>query len=635
MKNGFEDSDKVKSEVPPNAVFCMSKDQQLQSALSKLKSSEFFKSFERELYNQANKDASNDQIAVRAAIPFETRLLNRIAHIENFLVKKTSPVRTNVGQAKKSVHEYSFAQQVSIFSPIKDATSAMKSTIEKEGTPNELIFLVLWALKDKFPLIYEQLMRNDFMNHASESLPEHKINNLVPVPYDAKEPPFVFAEGDFIERTGIHPTELVNTLITGTTGAGKTFGGVIPLLKSFLSYKNSKNQWMSMLVIDPKFELEAVCRSELEKGGSLERLTHLGKGHRLRYFHKDCPLSLVDRYYHMAEICCTKSYGEGKMWLEKSHRMNIAFLQQDRDFYTSTGLSLLGLVHSLITGKDHLNASIWFNLLSIYRFALTGPDHLRWVNNLMVVVVGLFTDFENIESEFKTYAQSNVEMLQQFFYRANLAEDICCNLSHPEVTQSINTDLFPIDENDLHVDDLLVQGKIILLQPSREHTGDLIGRLIKARYFNDIFERSDMLIPIGYVADEFQRFITSDRSTGEQSFLDRCRAYRVNCVLATQSIAALQHALSAGDDKVAVLSTQIIVANSPTKLVFRSTDDVTSHQLRNWLPSAPGEMKHVVDVRPISSLKTGYAYYMLNGDWGYCKYQHRPTNSAISTVVTQ
>ena len=606
--------------------FTTSHDPLLKKCLHKLEEMGFFTSFDSCMFDGTKNVAAATPLTLRAEIPYQPWLLERIIRLDGLLNKKA------VVRVSSSPCKYSFRHQVSIYSAMENAKEAIHNGINKEtNAPRELMFQVMWALKETLPAAYEKLLLPPTVKSKLICAPTKMVKQLAPVPYNDTEPAFVFSEGDFMEKTSIHPSELVNTFITGTTGAGKTFGGVIPLLKSFLSYKNSKNQSMSMLVIDPKFELQQVCESELAKLGEQDRLLSVGNGQRLSYFSDDCTLGLTDRYRHMAEMACTKGVGEANVWQEKAHRMNLAFLRHDRNFYLATGVSQLGIVHSLIAAEDKLNESVWVNLMEIYRFSLSSSAHVRWVHQLLTIVMGLFTDCVSIESELKMYAQDKAEMLEQFFYRANLGEEICTNLSQPEITECINTDLYPSDANDLQVDDLILQGKVLLLQPSNEHTGDFVGRLIKARYFSDIFQRSDMLIPIGYVADEFQRFITSDRNTGEQSFLDRCRAYRVNCVLATQSIAALQHALSSSDRKVAELSTQIIVANSPTKLVFRSTDDITSQQLRNWLPLAPSDHKHVVDVRPISSLKTGFAYYMLNGDWGYCKYHHLPKPVAAAS----
>ena len=79
---------------------------------------------------------------------------------------------------------------------------------------------------------------------------------------------------------------------------------------------------------------------------------------------------------------------------------------------------------------------------------------------------------------------------------------------------------------------------------------------------------------VAYVADEAHRFITSDPVHGEQSYLDCCRAYGGACLLATQSLASLAHALAHGASAPAANDPALSVlwSNCATKIAFRSTD---------------------------------------------------------------
>jgi len=187
-------------------------------------------------------------------------------------------------------------------------------------------------------------------------------------PYDADEPPFLFNEGAFLGRESIHPSALLNTFITGSTGAGKTFGGVIPLLQSYLRYQNKHQQKMSLLVVDPKNELLKVCKEGLAQRRESDRLHLLGKDQRLRFFEASCEDSLEDRYRNLAGIVCVKAQGDSIMWQEKGHRLNLNMLEQNHLFFKKTGWSLLSLVHSIISGEDQQHQSQWSNLLNIYKF---------------------------------------------------------------------------------------------------------------------------------------------------------------------------------------------------------------------------------------------------------------------------
>ena len=122
---------------------------------------------------------------------------------------------------------------------------------------------------------------------------------------------------------------------------------------------------------------------------------------------------------------------------------------------------------------------------------------------------------------------------------------------------------------------------------------------------------------------EFQRFISADPSSGEQSFLDRCRAFRVICVLSTQGLSSLSYALKtssrtrAPEDAINVLLT-----NTGNKFFFRNTDDIIQSRLIGLIPEPSVEGKpHLIRVRPASTLGVGEAYYgsvrRKLGSWNY------------------
>ena len=169
--------------------------------------------------------------------------------------------------------------------------------------------------------------------------------------------------------------------------------------------------------------------------------------------------------------------------------------------------------------------------------------------------------------------------------------------------------------------DVAARGRhaVHVVRPRLGADGDaLYARALKATFFEAVLncpERAgrggaDMPL-VGYVADECHRFITSDPVHGEQSFLDTCRSFGAFCALACQSVASLRHALGAGgEDGVHEPAIDILLANTGTKLFFRSTERGTRETL-NWLcPSAP-DGPTVVDLRPPPSLAPGECYALL------------------------
>jgi hypothetical protein len=103
------------------------------------------------------------------------------------------------------------------------------------------------------------------------------------------------------------------------------------------------------------------------------------------------------------------------------------------------------------------------------------------------------------------------------------------------------------------------------------------------------------------------------------------------CVLATQSLAALRYALSLSDTETVGheamdASLQILLNNTGNKFFFRSTDLFTQRWLKEVVPACHTEAKpHVLDVRPVSSMRVGECYTLLTtGKFGLGKAVLKP-----------
>ena len=161
-------------------------------------------------------------------------------------------------------------------------------------------------------------------------------------------------------------------------------------------------------------------------------------------------------------------------------------------------------------------------------------------------------------------------------------------------------------------------GPLVLYQPALHGPDALVARALKAAFFEAVLHDPDRargcdgLPLVGYVADEFHRFVTSDRVHGEQSFLDTCRSFGAFCVLACQSVAGIEHALAAGagSNTRNEAAVSMLMTNTATKLVFRSTDPKTLQPLHEWCPHHPG-LDAVTRVRPPTTLAPGECYALL------------------------
>ena len=158
-------------------------------------------------------------------------------------------------------------------------------------------------------------------------------------------------------------------------------------------------------------------------------------------------------------------------------------------------------------------------------------------------------------------------------------------------------------------------GRVLLFQPSGDGLDTLVTRVLKNLFFEAVFDDpvrasgGPDLPLLGYVCDEAHRFVTSD----PVSFVDSCRSYGVFCVLACQSMASIEHALShGGGSEVSDRTAASILANNMgSKFYFRSTDRRTAAHVEDLCPYRPG-LASLPQVRPISTLAPGECYVSLS-----------------------
>jgi hypothetical protein len=201
---------------------------------------------------------------------------------------------------------------------------------------------------------------------------------------------------------------------------------------------------------------------------------------------------------------------------------------------------------------------------------------------------------------------------------------ILSELSSPELAVHISLNPYeaPIPDKWLSVVEMMDQAAIVIYTPGENSSlSNLVGRCMKRMFFGYVFRRNNMVRPFVFVADEFQRFCTSDPESSEATFLEKSRAFRGICILATQSVASLRYALELQDSSAnseGRFALPMLLNNIGTNLYFRSTDPETQMRLMQMIP-APSrpDRPHVIQVRPVASLKVGECYYLFsNGKLG-------------------
>ena len=142
-----------------------------------------------------------------------------------------------------------------------------------------------------------------------------------------------------------------------------------------------------------------------------------------------------------------------------------------------------------------------------------------------------------------------------------------------------------------------------------------MAKALKAGFFEAILtsparrDRGSQMPLAFYVADEFQRFVTADSAHGEQSFLDTCRSFGAGCVLATQSTASILHALETAGEPSPRTAIEILLSNTASKLLFRSTGRGARDIVGDLCPGEGPD--RVVAVRPPATLRPGECYASL------------------------
>ena len=224
-----------------------------------------------------------------------------------------------------------------------------------------------------------------------------------------------------------------------------------------------------------------------------------------------------------------------------------------------------------------------------------------------------------------TYWRAQARVTRQYTGVLSSARTACAELASPRLATTLYFGCEPawrevrgsaVDFARLASPD--ADGRLLLYQPRRDGLDALLAMALKASFFEAVLTEPARIAPkpglplVGYVADEFHRFVTADAVHGEQSFLDTCRSHGAFCVLATQSTRSIAHALSLGgagwDTNEPALD--ILLANTATKCVFRSTDADTAARVATLAPHRPG-FAPATAVRPLASLIPGEAYVSL------------------------
>ena len=465
------------------------------------------------------------------------------------------------------------------------------------------------------------------------------------------------------EWRSLHPngvsakTLLRHTLILGETGSGKTASGILPIVRAAVGAMKDRRVGC-LLVVDPKRDIAPVLRAS---GGVDVRqlsLTNDGIGEPFRLnLMAGTPVDLsapdlrkaAEDILGKASSLCATNPMQSLVGSSKSAGRDTAFWDQQG---VECGLIFLELALILLkhfdgTAPTEVSCRKEERERTVRRFLELRDDGVNVLVLAKHLLVewgkpGDFTTLRYAVPELVGTSQTNPDgpvkhwleraaALEQHadndsrFFGSVVGVSLGCFLEFcgPDVAESLHFGCEPVTRHQcLDLAECVAtdtdRPQVLLVQPdlSRMDSG-LATKALKAEFFGAVLSdpirqrpRKEAVPLVGYVADEFHRFATGDLRHGEQSFLDTCRSFGAFCVLATQSLSSLEHALGEiGTGKSTEPSIRVLVNNTGTKLQFRSTDPKTQGELSRILPH--GQWGSPLAARPTSTLATGECYAVL------------------------
>lgn len=444
-----------------------------------------------------------------------------------------------------------------------------------------------------------------------------------PVPWSGDEPPFRISQGGaFFGLDEIHPAKIVHCMGLGGTGTGKTMSFLAPLMSAQLRYLiqvDGVSKRSSMLLIDPKHELLGIAKRVLAEQGEGHRLIHIAgpmAEQAVRFFAGDEHLTNHEKIAKLDASLCTKKMAVGThaFWHQAGLRLVEQFMNLQEVVHEVTGKSLVSQLQ-ISLGLEPATGNFWAGLLAVFNYSRCSLKKFRAICNALSDALQPLGLLEHPDAALLESFEMEGD-LQQYQYRLQSSEPFVSLLADEEIAAAIDFDPFgAVGSPGLDLRRAMDDGKVVVFQPEQRENLILVARALKAKWYQAVRSRNDMLRPTGLVVDEFQKFITIDLLSGDASFLDTARGYRCNVVLATQSVSALVHALGGGRE--ADTAVAAILTNTPSKWFFASKDVQSENTLRGLIPAPPIPGPHVVSVRPPAQLQPGQAYWsMADGKWG-------------------
>jgi hypothetical protein len=451
-----------------------------------------------------------------------------------------------------------------------------------------------------------------------------------PLEWRGDEPPLKL-DRPWLRRQEI-PMDLLSrhVMVTGETGSGKTRSGIEPLLGPLLRYRlqsaDGGTKTFAMLVFDGKGEFSAMPSQPFLEAEREGRLVRIGgpqdkSRKRIRFFEGLEDLSVADRLLKIDQIApdaWRSPSGNSASWVEQARAVLRGFANAEALCRRAQRPLLARVLAHLGVPAGAAGDSFFRQLQTLMGCVCQDWKQLKELHGYLTAQ-GAEAGVGQAEFGFLAMYVGTENLIEQFNYMLMSLTILLSAINRPDVTALVDFDLFASENGPGHLSvyDMIGRGDVIMFSPSTlaQDSITLVGRALKTLFFQAVFTRQDKERPVAYVCDEFHRFVTCDAESGEQNLLDRCRAYRCVCILGTQSVESIRYALSGQTSPEAAIG--VMLNNIACKLFLRNSDPRTAGLLQTLLPRPPDGGPHIVEVRPLTTLRPGEVYYLhADGRWG-------------------
>lgn len=489
--------------------------------------------------------------------------------------------------------------------PMMDGVQEFEATVELQAR--------LMQINQKGAATVQSIHLNDHDRQTQSMV-------RTPIPWCETDPPLVFGRnGAFFGYSEIHPRDLTHVLALGGTGVGKTESVTKPAVAAALAYQLGDGTKSAVLIIDPKAELIDKVKSVLAARGEMVRLHIVGQQPPTKMFTVDCKLSQSDRYQKLlAYVPSRSASSQNAYWHQLSEAAIRDFMQLEELYAKKTGNQrLMATLARELKLPTASKGGFWHALRDVLAHSCTGPQKLKSTSELL----RRYCKAAGIASSSMQVMQSYTgatDLIEQWTYLVMSAQPTIAALANPDLERFVDLDILgPSDHVHTDVAELVEAGKVVLFCPEPKAAHDIAGKALKEKFYEASLARENLRMGVFIVIDEFHRFVTDDvkSQSSEASFIDVCRAFRVNVFFATQALGSIKRAL--GSDVAAQNAVDVICQNTPTKAVFRCSDADTVSWLKTQIPHPADGSPHVIAVRPPSGLEPGEAYNLwADGTWG-------------------